>query len=152
MKYFLFLCYTLLTHSLTAQVTINDPLSEPVQPPQAWRPDSITWDTVFTDGSKLTILEGQRDVPGQPFTYAFYLPDGQWVAPHWHCADARVFVASGTILLGYGEQMDQQKTEAYGPGSYLLVPYKVSHFEGGRGNTIIIGTGTGPWCTYDHPQ
>jgi hypothetical protein len=149
---YLFLYCTLFTHHLTAQVQINDPLSEPRQVPKAWELGRIEWDTVFADGSKLAILEGQRDVPGQAFTYAFYLPDGQWVAPHWHCADARVFVASGTILLGYGEQMNRQKTLAYGPGSYLLVPYKTSHFEGAQGNTTIIGTGVGPWCTYDHPQ
>ena len=152
MKYVFYITFGLLSYSSVAQVQIDDPLSDPIQPPQAWTPSNIQWDTTFADGSKLAILEGRRDVPGEPFTYAFYLPDGRWVAPHWHCADARVFVATGTILLGYGEQMDQQRIRTYGPGSYLLVPYKVAHYEGAQGNTIIIGTGVGPWCTYEHPQ
>ncbi len=149
MKLFLWILFLLFAHSLFAQVQISDPLSAPVQSPRAWHIDSIAWDTIFVDGSKLAILEGRRDVPGEVFTYAFYLPDGKWVSAHWHCADARVFVASGTLLLGYGERMDKQNIRAYEQGAYLLVPFKVPHFEGARGNTTIIGTGTGPWCTYE---
>ncbi len=153
MKYLLLLWLSMtLSGSLSAQILIKDPLSSPTQLPRAWHPDSIRWDTVFADGSKLAILEGPRDVPGKPFTYAFYLPDGQWVMPHWHCADARVFVVSGTLLLGYGERMDKRKTATHGPGSYVIVPYKTAHYESARGNTTIIGTGTGPWCTYEFPE
>lgn len=130
---------------------IADPLSKPIQNPQAWNLTSISWDTTFQDGSRLAILEGPRNIPGKAFSYAFFLPDGKWVTPHWHCADARVFVASGTLLLGYGERFDKNATQKFTPGSYLLVPYKVSHFEGAEGDVIIFGTGAGPWCTYEHP-
>ncbi|MBO0929393.1 hypothetical protein [Fibrella aquatilis] len=30
-------------------------------------------------------------------------------------------------------------------------PFRYPHFEGSRGETIIIGTGIGPWCTNDLP-
>lgn len=72
MKYLCFVAFCLLSQLTVAQVQINDPLSEPIQIPQAWELDDIQ--------------------------------------------------------------------------------YKVSYYEGAQGSTIIIGTGVGPWCTYEHSQ
>lgn len=118
-------------------------------PARQWKLSDITWDKTFADGTKLAILEGPRDVPGKPFTYAFYMPDGVWVKPHWHCADARVFVAKGTLLLGLTAQFDKDQVVEMNAGDYFLAPYRIPHYEGSRGETIIIGTGTGPWCTVE---
>lgn len=115
----------------------------------AWTVDEIEWDEEFDDGSKLAILEGPRDQPGQDFTYAFFLPDGIWVSGHWHCADARVFVAKGTMLLGLGEVVDRHAAKEYPTGSFLIVPYREPHFEAAKGDLLIVGTGRGPWCTVE---
>lgn len=149
MKYLFPILWFTSFYAYSQQVQIADPLSDPIQSAKAWSIETIEWDTIFQDGSRLAILEGPRNIPGKAFSYAFYLPDGVWVTPHWHCADARVFIAQGKLLLGYGENFDKKNTQIFETGSYLLVPYKETHFEGAKGNTIIIGTGVGPWCTYE---
>jgi quercetin dioxygenase-like cupin family protein len=93
------------------------------------------------------LLEGVRDTPGVPFTYAFFIPAGAWDAPHSHAATARVFVARGTLRLGYGSKLDRGKARAFPIGSVLIVPAGAVHFDGSSEDTIIIGTATGPWST-----
>lgn len=124
-------------------------ISKPRHAPTYWKVDSIRWDTTFADGTKLAILEGPRDIPGQAFSYAFYMPDGIWVPPHWHCADARVFVVKGTLLLGFQAQFDKSKVVEMRAGDYFVAPFRQPHYEGSRGETVIIGTGIGPWCTVE---
>ena len=131
----------------SASPTVAEVLSRPVANPAYWKPDQIKWDKTFADGTKLAILEGPRDVPGKAFSYAFFMPDGVWIKPHWHCADARVFVVKGTLLLGFQAEFDKTKVVEMTAGDYFLAPFRYPHYEGSRGETIIIGTGIGPWCT-----
>jgi quercetin dioxygenase-like cupin family protein len=118
---------------------------------QTWSPDRIRWQQVNPDGSKYAVLEGDRDKAGEPFTYAFFLPDGVWVGPHTHSQDARVAVVSGTLLLGEGARMngDPQPLPA---GTFFVVRRNVPHWEGARGNTLIIGVGHGVWTTTTVPK
>ena len=108
----------------------------------------IQWEEVAEDGTKYALLEGRRDVPGEVFSYAFSIPAGSWDPPHAHTADARVFVARGTLYLGYGEAFEREKLQAYPTGSYLLVPAGAQHFDGSEEETLIIGTALGPWATH----
>ena len=144
----------LLAIGLFALVAVGDPAAVDIigrgdRPFSAWTPDDIEWDEQYADGSKLAILEGPRDRPGRDFSYAFFLPDGVWVPGHWHCADARVFVAQGTMLLGLGTAVDESVANEYPQGSYLIVPHREPHFEAAKGDLLIIGTGRGPWCTVE---
>jgi hypothetical protein len=116
---------------------------------RSWRLEEIPWGPPGPDGSRLAILEGPRDRPGEAFSYAFLLPDGVWVEPHWHCADARVFVARGTLLLGFGPSGAHEDVQAFPAGSYLVFPWRNVHFEGADGEVVIYGTGIGPWCTVE---
>lgn len=116
---------------------------------EAWKLDDIVWDEVYADGSKLAILEGPRDIPGESFTYAFFLPDGIMVGGHWHCAEARVFVAMGSMMLGLGEIANIDTAVEYPAGSYLIVPHRAAHYEAAKGDLLIYGTGIGPWCTVE---
>ena len=113
-----------------------------------WHADAIVWQEIGADGTKYTLLEGVRDVVGQAFSYAFFIPKGFWDPPHWHTADARVFVASGTLCLGYGEAMDIGAAKAFPAGSYVVVPAGKRHFDGSDEDTLIFGTATGPWATH----
>lgn len=115
--------------------------------PAAWTPDTIPWDKPNPDGTRFALLEGVRDKPGIPFTYAFFIPAGIWDGPHNHSATARVFVARGTLRLGYGVSPDKTKAKAFPTGSVLIVPASARQFDGATEDTIIIGTSVGPWTT-----
>jgi quercetin dioxygenase-like cupin family protein len=111
-----------------------------------WDPARIHWQEQNADGSKYAVIEGDRSKPG-PFTYAFLLPDGVWVPPHSHTGTARVFVVSGTLLLGDGPSLDKSTARAIPSGGVFLVPHDSPHWEGAKGETLIVGIGIGPWKT-----
>jgi hypothetical protein len=114
----------------------------------AWAADAIDWQEIGADGTKYALLEGERSKAGAAFSYAFFIPAGFWDPCHWHSADARVFVASGRLQLGYSEVMDRGKLTAYPAGSFLLVPAGARHFDGSDVDTLIFGTAIGPWETH----
>lgn len=115
--------------------------------PAAWDPDHIAWQRTNPDGTRFALLEGRRDTPGAAFSYAFFIPAGTWDGPHRHSATARVFVARGTLRLGYAGRSDKAAARRFPAGSYLLVPAGAVHFDGALEETIIIGTAMGPWTT-----
>jgi hypothetical protein len=125
-----------------------DPSSNPASDVgQGWRLESIPWQTRGANGMRYAFLEGHREAPGQPFTYAFAIPAGLWDAPHRHSTTARVFVASGILRLGYGATPDHRLTTNYPAGSIVVVPGGAVHFDGADVDTIIIGVASGPWST-----
>jgi hypothetical protein len=65
------------------------------KPSQVWHVDSLPWQEIGADGTKYALLEGRRDVPGEVFSYAFFIPAGFWDPAHWHTADARTVVLKG---------------------------------------------------------
>ena len=113
-----------------------------------WTLDKIQWQEVAADGTKYSLLEGQRDVPGEAFTYAFFIPAGFWDPAHWHTADAWIIVLKGILYLGYGDKHADEKLQAFGVGSYIPVPANAKHFDGSSKDTVIIGTAVGPWATH----
>ena len=112
-----------------------------------WDANNIAWQDVGQDGTKYSLLEGRRDKEGVAFTYAFYIPAGFWDPPHRHTQTARVFVAKGTIYLGYGEVEDHTKLQAFSEGSLVVVPANAVHFDGSHEETVIFGCAVGPWST-----
>ncbi len=111
-----------------------------------FNPADIPWDVLHEDGTRSATLVGNRE-PGVMFTYAFFIPAGAFDAPHSHCADAHLHVASGILRLGYGTLFDTATTTAYEAGSFLFVPAGAVHFDGADEDTVLIGTATGPWDT-----
>ncbi len=58
-------------------VLLNRPLAAQERPESLiWSPESIRWDRTDADGTKYAVIDGDRERPGQPFTYAFWMPDG----------------------------------------------------------------------------
>lgn len=108
-------------------------------------PNAIPWDEIGNDGTKYALLEGSRD--SGLFSYAFHIPAGFWDPAHWHSQDARVFVASGTLYLGYGEAHNADDLQAFPAGSFVLVPSEKRHFDGSHEDTLIFGVASGPWQT-----
>ena len=113
--------------------------------------DQIAWEQTNPDGTKSAILVGTRDA-GVMFTYAFFIPAGIWDQPHSHIAAAHLHVASGTLRLGYGDNLVREEAHDYPAGSFLYVPAWTVHFDGAEEDTILIGTATGPWSTDYSPE
>jgi len=90
---------------------------------------------------------GRRDVPGESFTYAFFIPAG-YHEHHWHSSDARVVVVQGALKVSFGETLDLEHLKTYPTGTYLLVPANVKHTMAADADTVIIGTAVGPWSTH----
>ena len=114
---------------------------------QGWTVDQIPWQTEGAQGTRFALLEGRRDQLGTAFTYAFSIPAGVWDAPHSHSATARVFVARGTLRIGYGASFDKAAARSYPAGSVIVVPAGAIHYDGADVDTVIIGTAVGPWST-----
>lgn len=115
--------------------------------PGAWSPDTIAWQRAAPNGTRYALLEGDRDRPGGAFTYAFFIPAGVWDGPHRHSTTARVFVARGTLALGYGDVADHTAARRYPAGSVAVVPGGAVHFDGADVDTVLIGVASGPWST-----
>ncbi len=122
----------------------------PVVPPaegKGWTAADIPWAASGANGTRFALLEGVRDLAGTAFSYAFAIPGGVWDSPHRHSATARVFVARGTLRIGYGPSADKSKAMSYPAGSYVVVPAGALHYDGADEDTVIIGTAVGPWST-----
>ena len=122
-------------------------LAPPVEQSAGWTPDAIPWQRTAANGTRYALLEGDRAAPGGAFTYAFAIPAGVWDGPHKHSTTARVFVAKGTLSLGYGGHPDRTKARRYPAGSILVVPAGAVHYDGADVDTVIIGVASGPWST-----
>ncbi len=126
------------------------PAAPEARKPQAWDVNTIQWQ-VNADGTKDALLEGRRDVPGETFTYAFFIPAG-YHEHHWHSSDARVVVVQGALKVSFGETLDLEHLKTYPTGTYLLVPANVKHTMAAEEDTVIIGTAVGPWSTHHHGE
>jgi hypothetical protein len=124
-------------------------LAHSAEKPEAlvWTPESIRWQTEEYGGAKYSVIDGDRDQPGQPFTYAFWMPAGLWVPAHRHSQQAHVAVMQGALLLGFGEKLEQSKARRIAARQFFIVRAGVAHFEGCAEETLIIGTGLGGWRT-----
>lgn len=131
-----------------APLVATDPAQ--IAPPaegRGWSLETIPWATSAPNGTRFALLEGVRDTQRTPFSYAFSIPAEVWDSPHAHSAVARVFVAKGTLRIGYGPSPEQTKAMSYPAGSYVIVPAGVVHYDGADEDTVIIGTAVGPWST-----
>lgn len=107
--------------------------------------DSLTW-RGGADGVSTAIAEGDPERPG-PFTMMLKLTDGAWLQPHWHNVDKRLYVITGELLMGIGDKVDAARARPLAAGGVAVVPANTRHFEGGKGDTIVALTATGPFQT-----
>lgn len=114
---------------------------------KTWDPQNIVWQNSYPDGTKWSVLEGNKDEAGKAFTYAFFIPAGYW-EHHSHNQDARVAVISGALKVAIGPTLDKEGARSYPVGTFMLVPANVEHTMGAEVDTIIVGTALGPWKTH----
>ncbi|MBI4503201.1 MAG: hypothetical protein HY700_18850 [Gemmatimonadetes bacterium] len=63
---------------------------------------------------------------------------------HAHLASAHITVLKGTMVVGFGDQVDYGKVTEYGPGSFIVIPSGEPHYEWYRGEVEIHLEAVGP--------
>lgn len=79
-----------------------------------------------------------------PYQVLIKFPAGQLVQPHYHKVDEFATVASGTILLGTGETVDDAKAVEVGAGGYVHIPAGVAHWARCKEEAVIVRFAPGP--------
>ena len=65
--------------------------------------------------------------------------------PHRQSADRIYTVISGVFYVGLGEQFDESKLTAHGPGSVVILPSGQSHFHWAKSGAFVAQVnGIGP--------
>jgi hypothetical protein len=114
--------------------------------PAVRAPDELSWRTL-SPGLEMATVSGDPMAEGKPYSVMLRLASGRWIAPHWHPNEKVVAVMSGTLLFGHGETLDSSSARVVGPGGTVRVPATARHYEGARGQTLVLLTGLGPLRT-----
>ena len=113
---------------------------------RAIRSEDVEWRTfaAFPPTAKLAVLVGEPTKPG-PYVIRVKLPHGTKMMPHKHAEDRIYTVISGIFYIGLGDEFDESKLTAHGPGTVLVLPSGQSHFHWARsGEYITQVTAIGP--------
>jgi uncharacterized protein YjlB len=110
--------------------------------------NNIHWQEVAPDGTRYTLLEGNKQDARGGFSYLIQLPAGVWDKPHWHTGPARLVVLRGELRLGLGGIFAPDQARRYAAGSMLTVPAGEVHFDGCEVETLVFGVAQGPWATH----
>lgn len=114
---------------------------------RSFDPKHISWQEVSADGTRYTLLEGDKQDPTGSFSYLVQLPPGVWDRPHWHTGPARLLVLRGALRLGLGADFRPETATSFPEGSVLHVPAHEVHFDGCDVETVVFGVAQGPWAT-----
>jgi quercetin dioxygenase-like cupin family protein len=109
-------------------------------------PDHLKWTPCpGIDGCNMAVVWGDpANKTGAVYVVRLKLDDGVKVPVHWHTDSERVTVMSGTLLFAAGHKIDQAKTTALGPGSFVFIPANIHHYAIAKGETIVQVAGNGP--------
>lgn len=96
-------------------------------------------------GAQMFVLEGNPNSPA-PYIIRLKLPPNFKVPAHWNLSDEHLTVISGSIHLGMGDKLEENKGKLLPVGSYARIPARMHHFAWtGDEETIIQLSGLGPW-------
>lgn len=109
---------------------------------------SLNWGPLelpgFAPGLGIAVIHGDPAAEGL-YTIRLRFPAGYKFPAHNHPNPENLTVVSGTFLLGMGDKTDASAIKKYGPGDFLWIPGKMSHFGGVEDETIIQLHGNGPF-------
>jgi quercetin dioxygenase-like cupin family protein len=89
--------------------------------------EALQW-TTLPNGAKVAVFMGNPKEAG-PYGSRARLPANWRVAPHTHPEEGRVTtVVSGVFYWAIGEQFDEAKLKAFGPGSVIIESKGVPHY------------------------
>src|SRR5215510_4601713 len=118
-------------------------------------PENIEWKpfAALPAPVRLAMIIGHPSKP-EAFMIRVRVPDGVILMPHRHPEDRIYTVISGVFYIGFGEQFDADKLEAYPPGSVIVLPGNTFHFHCAKsGEYIAQVTAIGPLgVEYANPQ
>ncbi len=109
-------------------------------------PEDVEWKpfAAFPPSVRLAVVAGQPSQDG-PYTIRVKVPHGMKLMPHRHPEDRVYTVISGVFYIGLGDRFDDQKLQAYPPGSVIVLPGNTSHFHWAKsGEYITQVTAIGP--------
>ena len=109
-------------------------------------PEHLKWTPCQNlDGCNMAVVWGDpNNKTGALYVVRLKLDDGAKVPVHWHTDSERVTVMSGMLLFAAGHKIDQAKTTALGPGSFIFIPANIHHYAIAKGETILQVAGNGP--------
>ena len=118
-------------------------------------PEDVDWEPFapFPPSARLAVLVGHPTEPG-PYVIRVKVPSGMKLMPHRHQEDRVYTVISGVFYIGRGDRFDEQKLEAYPPGSIVVLPGDTPHFHWAKsGEYVTQVTALGPISlTYLNPE
>ena len=98
----------------------------------------------FPPSVRLAVIVGKPSEPG-PYTIRVRVPRDVKLMPHWHPEDRVYTVISGVFYIGLGDQFDDDRLQAYPPGSVIVLPGNTSHFHWAKsGEYVTQVTAIGP--------
>jgi quercetin dioxygenase-like cupin family protein len=109
-------------------------------------PEDIDWEpfAAFPPTARLAVVVGHPSEPG-PYVVRVKVPSGVKLMPHRHDEDRVYTVMSGVFYIGRGDQFDEEKLEAYPPGSVIVLPGDTPHFHWAKsGEYVTQVTALGP--------
>ena len=118
-------------------------------------PEDVDWEPFapFPPSARLAVLVGHPTEPA-PYVIRVKVPSGVKLMPHRHKEDRVYTVISGVFYIGRGDQFDEEKLEAYPPGSIVVLPGDTPHFHWAKsGEYVTQVTALGPISlTYLNPE
>ena len=109
-------------------------------------PASLQWSVppVLPPGALIAVVSGDPTRPGK-FTLLVSMPNGYRLPPHFHPSHEHVEVREGTLLVGVGDVLDPNRTQALVAGDSATAPAGMHHFSIARGRTVVSATFMGPY-------
>jgi quercetin dioxygenase-like cupin family protein len=101
-------------------------------------PEDIDWEPFapFPPSARLAVVVGRPSEPG-PYVVRVKVPAGVKLMPHRHQEDRVYTVISGVFYIGRGDEFDEEKLQAYPPGSVVVLPGDTSHFHWAKSGEYV---------------
>src|SRR5258707_3982349 len=90
--------------------------------------DAVSWQQApGLNTGLLTAIEWGDPLPG-PYQALIRFPAGLLVQPHYHKVDEFATIASGSVIFGQGETVDESKGVEASAGGYVTIPANTAHW------------------------
>jgi quercetin dioxygenase-like cupin family protein len=101
-------------------------------------PEDVDWEPFapFPPSARLAVVVGRPSEPG-PYVVRVKVPAGVKLMPHRHQEDRVYTVISGVFTIGLGDEFDEEKLQAYPPGSVVVLPGETSHFHWAKSGEYV---------------
>lgn len=95
--------------------------------------------------SDVVVLQGDPDVPGEPFVIRIRELPGAIVPPHSHPVDEHITIVSGSWRFGFGDSFDPARLTELPAGSYGYAPKGSTMFAYAPEGAVVQIHGIGPF-------